>query len=163
MHDLQKMQKLNLKNLPENYQMRFYFYHLLTWPQLSYVAETPQNDIVGYVLGKMEEEPEDKIGTGHITSISVKRSYRRMGIAHKLMNQAMRAMKECFEAKKILLHVRQSNKSALTLYRDNLEFEVVRTEKGYYGDGEDAFYMEKGLEDVAIVQAQQSIQNLQVN
>ena len=47
------MQAANLFCLPENYQMKYYFYHLLTWPQLSYVAEDPKGSIVGYVLAKM--------------------------------------------------------------------------------------------------------------
>ena len=29
------------------------FYHALTWPQLSYVAEDEKGNIVGYILGKM--------------------------------------------------------------------------------------------------------------
>ena len=32
--DLPAMQNTNLWCLPENYQMKYYFYHQLTWPQL---------------------------------------------------------------------------------------------------------------------------------
>ncbi len=39
--------------LPENYQMKYYMYHGLSWPQLSYVAEDESGKIVGYVLAKM--------------------------------------------------------------------------------------------------------------
>jgi ribosomal protein S18 acetylase RimI-like enzyme len=46
------MQNANLMCLPENYQLKYYVYHLLTWPQLSYVAED-RGKIVGYVLAKM--------------------------------------------------------------------------------------------------------------
>ena len=38
---------------PENYYMNFYYYHLLTWPYLSWVAEDEGGHIVGYVLGKL--------------------------------------------------------------------------------------------------------------
>jgi hypothetical protein len=51
--DLMQMQHTNLTCLPENYQMKYYFYHLLSWPQLSYVAEDNKGRIVGYVLAKM--------------------------------------------------------------------------------------------------------------
>ncbi len=44
--------------------------------------------VVGYILGKMEEEPADGIPHGHVTSISVLRSYRRLGLANKLMKQS---------------------------------------------------------------------------
>ncbi len=33
--------------------MKYYFYHALSWPQLSYVAEDDNGRIVGYVLAKM--------------------------------------------------------------------------------------------------------------
>jgi hypothetical protein len=37
-------------------QMKYYFYHLLSWPQLLWVAEDFDGKIVGYVLAKMEED-----------------------------------------------------------------------------------------------------------
>ena len=36
--------------------MKYYFYHLLSWPQLLWVAEDFDGKIVGYVLAKMEED-----------------------------------------------------------------------------------------------------------
>lgn len=83
--DLIDMQTTNLWCLPENYQvihgrrekrddtrtrltltllvsfvvslkMKYYFYHLLSWPQLLWVAEDFDGRIVGYVLSKMEGE-----------------------------------------------------------------------------------------------------------
>jgi len=82
-------------------------YHSTTWPQLSYVAEDHKGRIVGYVLAKMcvsrlamfptlkrvlpSDEPDEEGGDpnaakhGHVNSISVLRSYRRLGLAKKLM------------------------------------------------------------------------------
>ena len=51
--DLFQMQHCNLSCLPENYQMKYYFYHCLSWPQLLYVAQDSKKKIVGYVLAKM--------------------------------------------------------------------------------------------------------------
>ena len=51
--DLMNMQHCNLNCLPENYGMKYYLYHALTWPQLSYVAEDSKGRIVGYVLAKI--------------------------------------------------------------------------------------------------------------
>ena len=110
------MQHCNLLCLPENYQMKYYFYHGLSWPQLSYVAEDDQGRIVGYFLAKMEEESD--IAHGHITSLAVKRTNRRLGLAQKLMDQASRAMVECFNARYVSLHVRKSNRAALHLYQN---------------------------------------------
>jgi hypothetical protein len=62
------MQACNLQNLPENHQMRYCawifdtchvvlhftdLYHILSWPQLSYVARDHKGRIVGYILAKM--------------------------------------------------------------------------------------------------------------
>lgn len=53
MADLPQMQNANLWCLPENYQMKYYYYHIMSWPQLLYVAEEHNGKIVGYVLAKM--------------------------------------------------------------------------------------------------------------
>ncbi|KAG1043826.1 hypothetical protein G6F46_009250 [Rhizopus delemar] len=120
--DLIYIQNCNLLDLPENYQMKYYLYHALSWPQLSFVAEDENGKIVGYVLAKMEEEPSD-VPHGHITSLSVMRTYRRLGIAQKLMTQSTRQMLEVFGAHYVSLHVRKTNRAAIGLYRDTLKFE----------------------------------------
>lgn len=110
---LPSIQTCNITNLPENYFLKYYLYHALCWPQLSFVAvvrpaevkkdrygkyggaagggagagaEYPK--VVGYVLAKMEEEPADGVPHGHITSISVMRTHRRLGIAERLMRMS---------------------------------------------------------------------------
>lgn len=128
--------------------MKYYFYHGLSWPQLSYVAEDENGKIVGYVLAKMEEDQED-MKHGHITSLAVKRSHRRLGLAQKLMDQASEAMVECFDAKYVSLHVRKSNRAALNLYKNSLKFETVEIEPKYYADGEDAYSMRRDLSEFA--------------
>ncbi|XP_044856623.1 N-alpha-acetyltransferase 10 isoform X4 [Mauremys mutica] len=131
--DLTNMQHCNLLCLPENYQMKYYFYHGLSWPQLSYIAEDENGKIVGYVLAKMEEDPDD-LPHGHITSLAVKRSHRRLGLAQKLMDQASRAMIENFNAKYVSLHVRKR---------------ISEVEPKYYADGEDAYAMKRDLTQMA--------------
>ncbi|KAJ4479855.1 acyl-CoA N-acyltransferase [Lentinula lateritia] len=138
--DLPGMQACNLRNLPENYSMKYYLYHCATWPSISYVAED-KGRIVGYILAKMEEETaETEQPHGHVTSISVLRSYRRLGIAKKLMLLSQESMASR-RASHVALHVRKSNRAALSLYRDTLGFEVHDIEQKYYADGEDAYAM----------------------
>ncbi|KAI8897672.1 acyl-CoA N-acyltransferase [Globomyces pollinis-pini] len=145
-NDLLEMQNCNLHNLPENYTMKYYIYHIITWPQLSFVAVNHKGVVVGYVLAKLEEdaalEPH-----GHITSLSVMRSWRRLGIAQKLMAQAHVAMRDNFGSHFVSLHVRKSNRAALSLYRDTLQYKLHETEKAYYADGEDALAMRKRLDE----------------
>ncbi|KAF2018109.1 N-acetyltransferase complex ARD1 subunit [Aaosphaeria arxii CBS 175.79] len=153
--DIPHVQLANITNLPENYFCKYYLYHAMSWPQLSYVAvdvsrpqKTPYDPpkIVGYVLAKMEEDPADGIQHGHITSLSVMRTHRRLGLAEKLMRQSQRAMVETFGAHYVSLHVRVSNTAALHLYRDTLGFKVDKIEAKYYADGEDAYSMRMDLE-----------------
>ncbi|KAK4657404.1 N-terminal acetyltransferase A complex catalytic subunit ard1 [Podospora pseudocomata] len=153
--DIPLIQHANLENLPENYFLKYYLYHALSWPQLSFVAvdvsrpaKTPYDypKIVGYVLAKMEEEPTDGVQHGHITSLSVMRTHRRLGIAEKLMRQSQQAMVEAFNARYVSLHVRVSNQAAIHLYRNTLKFETEKTEPKYYADGEDAFCMKLDLD-----------------
>ncbi|KAI2625800.1 acyl-CoA N-acyltransferase [Hypoxylon sp. NC1633] len=155
--DIPLIQHANLENLPENYFMKYYLYHALSWPQLSYVAvdvsrpkKTPYDypKIVGYVLAKMEEEPADGVQHGHITSLSVMRTHRRLGIAEKLMRQSQLAMVETFGAQYVSLHVRVSNKAAIHLYTKTLGFDQEKTESKYYADGEDAHCMRLDLSSI---------------
>lgn len=141
--DLIDMQDCNLKCLPENYNMKYYFYHGLSWPQLSFVAEE-NGKIVGYVLAKLGEDADEE-PSGHITSLAVKRSHRRLGLAQKLMDQSARAMVESFNAKFVSLHVRKSNRAAYSLYKKTLGFEISEIEPKYYADGEDAYAMKRDL------------------
>ncbi|KAI8633945.1 N-terminal acetyltransferase A complex catalytic subunit ard1 [Xylariaceae sp. FL1651] len=157
LRDIPLIQHANLENLPENYFMKYYLYHALSWPQLSYVAvdvsrpkKTPYDypKIVGYVLAKMEEEPTDGVQHGHITSLSVMRTHRRLGIAEKLMRQSQLAMVETFGAQYVSLHVRVSNKAAIHLYTKTLGFDQEKKEASYYADGEDAYSMRLDLSTI---------------
>ena len=83
------MQACNLLNLPENYTFMYYLYHVLSWPYLLQVAEDDNGKIVGYVMAKLEDEDDKKyknVIEAHITSLSVLRTHRKLGIATRLMN-----------------------------------------------------------------------------
>lgn len=125
--------------------MKYYLYHALSWPDLLYVAEDEDNDgkIVGYVMAKLEDEDleKDEPIHGHITSISVLRSHRKLGIATKLMRASQHAMKTIYDAEYCSLHVRAGNRAAIALYKDVLNFQVVKIDDKYYADGEDAYDM----------------------
>jgi len=123
--------------------MKYYFYHMLSWPQLPHVAQEYTGKIVGYVLAKMEEDTDEV--HGHITSLAVARTHRKLGIASKLMRASIAVMEECFNAEYVSLHVRYTNRAAFALYSQTLGFEINDIEKGYYADKEDAYDMRKML------------------
>lgn len=223
MKDIQQIQHCNLQCLPENYQLRYYLYHIVTWPQIIFVAvdESNHGKVVGYVLAKMDEEeksfkdmemdPENRFLSsannaelkkrkerrdakrkkkrsdinsyslsasnameeekananeskknskrpnvkdekirrgkkwihGHITSLAVLRSHRKLGLATKLMIASQDQMKKVYRADFISLHVRETNHPAYHLYTHVLKFERFDVERGYYADGEAAYHMRK--------------------
>lgn len=126
-------------NLFYSYNLKYYLYHLLSWPQLIHVAENHKGQIVGYVLAKMEEDATPP--HGHITSLAVLRTYRKCGIATQLMKQAHARMQEAFGSHYCSLHVRYTNRAAFHLYSETLGYKIADIEKGYYADGEDAYSM----------------------
>ena len=144
--DLFQMQHCNLSCLPENYQMKYYLYHALSWPSLLYVAES-NGRIVGYVLAKLDEDSTTV--HGHITSLAVLRTHRKLGIAAKLMRAAHDAMQGTFDAEYCSLHVRVSNAAAIHLYVDVLGYAQNDVEAKYYADGEDAHDMRKTFKRLA--------------
>ena len=103
------------------------------------------------LLPREEDVGPDDQPHGHVTSISVLRSYRRLGLAKKLMVQSRQsqsqfsfqkadrdshprseeAMATIYRAAYVSLHVRRSNRAALSLYRDTLGFTVKDIEKKY--------------------------------
>ena len=140
--DLLEMQQCNLFNLPENYNMRYWLYHSMSHPQLPQVAvDHNTGRVVGYVLAKIEEADKKNPLHGHITSISVLRDYRKLGLATKLMRAAHHQMKTIYDTKYCSLHVRVTNRAAITLYRDVLNYEVEGVAHEYYADKEDAYDM----------------------
>merc|ERR1719223_44132 len=121
--------------------MKYYFYHLLSWPQLLWVAEDYDGRIVGYVLAKMEEDESKHPPHGHITSLAVLRTHRKRGIATALMRRSQVEMETVFGAHYVSLHVRKSNRAAFHLYNETLKYAINDIERGYYADGEDAYDM----------------------
>jgi Acetyltransferases len=201
--DVPDIQRCNLATLPENYSSNFYVNHLRQWPDLALVAEhvvedesasnvtagknpfetfdpsKPQNEIIGYVLGKVEEtevskptmslsstfsslsrsrvdDSDEYIGNyllqrgktemlGHVTSLAVLPQFRRKGLAAQLMKQLHFHMEEGYNADGVGLHVRVSNVAARKLYCEGMGYGVVDVIRGYYQDGEDAFFMRKNF------------------
>ena len=78
-----------------------------------------------------------------INKICIKGEYRRQGLAQQLLDICFKEVKEN-ECMVITLEVRTSNEKAIKLYQKN-GFDIVLTKPQYYSDGEDAYYMVKGV------------------
>ena len=59
--DYLEMQHCNLINLPENYNLQYWIYHMACAPELTQVAvDEASGKCVGYVLAKMKDEDDDE-------------------------------------------------------------------------------------------------------
>ncbi|CAI4223069.1 unnamed protein product [Auanema sp. JU1783] len=141
--DMLKFNRVNLDKLTETYGFNFYLYYLVNWPEYYQVAEHPNGDIMGYVMGKAEGQNED--WHGHVTALSVAPAYRRLGLGAKMMT-TLEEMSEQKNAYFVDLFVRVSNTVAINMYK-MLGYVVYREVIEYYSGQEDenAFDMRKAL------------------
>ncbi|MEM2876290.1 MAG: ribosomal protein S18-alanine N-acetyltransferase [Candidatus Bathyarchaeia archaeon] len=145
--DLERVMYINNTCLPENYSTYFFIDIYERFPKTFLVAEYKE-EVVGYIMCRVEADFSslkrlELTKKGHIVSIAVLPEYRNMGIGKALIMEAMNKMLE-YGAKECYLEVRVSNTPAISLY-SKLGFNIVKTVKGYYADGEDAYVMSRNL------------------
>jgi ribosomal-protein-alanine N-acetyltransferase len=147
LNDLQSVTQINRICLPENYTDFFFVDLFQRFPELFIVAETA-GEVVGYIMCRIETGLTSLglgglVKKGHVVSVAVLPQHRRHGVGEALVTRALEALKP-YKAKQCYLEVRMSNDDAIRLYK-KLGFEVTRTMRGYYADGEDAYMMARKL------------------
>lgn len=149
--DITRMDRCNRANLPENYGLMFYKEHLDRWPELSLIALSETDEMLGYALGRVEMAPIDRGSNllyskteyvAHIASIAVNEQFRGRGVARNLMLQLQTGFAQHYDIDTVTLYCRVSNAAAIKLYSDSLNYVCQRTVPGYYADGEDACLMQ---------------------
>ncbi|NIR87283.1 ribosomal protein S18-alanine N-acetyltransferase [Candidatus Bathyarchaeota archaeon] len=144
--DLERVIHINRVCLPENYTSFFFLDLHKRFPETFLVAEE-KREVVGYVMCRIETGLLGfRIGgkkKGHVISIAVLPEYQRRGVAYALMQETMRSML-LYNAKECFLEVRASNTPAVNLYK-KMGFEITRTLRRYYSDGENAYMMARRL------------------
>ncbi len=145
--DLDEVININMISLKEHYPRSFWEDHLRTWNKAFLVAEASSR-IVGYIMCRIESGfcylRRGWCRLGHIISIAIHPNFRRKGIGTSLMLEALKRLKEIYNAKEVYLEVRVSNYPAINLY-EKLGFKKVKVLRYYYLDGEDAYLMAKEL------------------
>jgi ribosomal-protein-alanine N-acetyltransferase len=146
--DLDSVVMINKKCLPENYPSGFFVDISERFPKSFLVAELVKNkEIVGYIMGRIERGLSNYgfrlTRKGHIVSVAVLHEYRKLGVGFDLVGKSLKAMGD-YGATEFVLEVRESNEPAISLYK-KLGFENSKTLRGYYSDGEDAYFMSKRL------------------
>jgi [ribosomal protein S18]-alanine N-acetyltransferase len=141
--DLKSVIDINEKTLPEHYTEYFFESLLREIPEAFIVAEL-ENEIVGYIMCKLEFGFSNfrKLGfvkKGHVVSISLLEKHRGKYIGEALMMEGINGV-VARKGDEIYLEVRTSNLPAISLYR-KLGFQTKSILKSYYRDGEDANLM----------------------
>lgn len=141
--DLKSVIDINEKTLPEHYTEYFFESLLREIPEAFIVAEL-ENEIVGYIMCKLEFGFSNfrKLGfvkKGHVVSISLLEKHRGKYIGEALMMEGINGV-VARKGDEIYLEVRTSNLPAIALYR-KLGFQTKSILKSYYRDGEDANLM----------------------
>jgi len=114
--------------------------HLLTdYNSISLVAKV-NGEIIGFIIGMVYFERNSLVG--HILTIDVSPTYRRKGIAKRLLQEIEKIFKEK-RVKACRLEVREDNIAALSLYQ-KLGYKKVARLKNYYGNAH-GVYLRKDL------------------
>ncbi|MET1160216.1 MAG: ribosomal protein S18-alanine N-acetyltransferase [Thermoprotei archaeon] len=146
--DLERVREINLVSLPENYPYYFFYDLWKNHGKAFYVAESPNEEIVGYIMCRVEHKPgffkKFLVKSGHVVSIAVLKEHRGKGLGYALMAHAMKSLYEEYGCSETYLEVRVSNKPAISLY-EKLGYKIVKVEAHYYLDGEDAYVMARPL------------------
>jgi peptide alpha-N-acetyltransferase len=143
--DLLQLQNANLHCLAENYHMWYWLYHFLISPQSSHCAVSHNGKVLGYVLGKLDDEGRNAKPPppphGAITSVAVFGRYRKLGFATKLLALTHTMLQSCFNSEYVRLHVRETNRAGQKLYLNTMKYQFVKLEEKYYADGENAWVL----------------------
>jgi ribosomal-protein-alanine N-acetyltransferase len=100
----------------------------------------------GKVLGFIVAQATRR-GVGHILTIDVPPSSRRIGIGSKLLSTAEDRLRAA-ACHSVVLETAVDNSTALAFYKRH-GFSVVKTIPRYYSNGVDAFVLEKELRSVS--------------
>ena len=101
------------------------------------IALEVDDTLVGYMF---YSEYLDEININHF---AVVKEHRKKGYASLLMEELIKRMKK---KQIIYLEVNTENESAINLYK-KFGLKVISTRKNYYGQGEDAYIMQRDREE----------------
>jgi ribosomal protein S18 acetylase RimI-like enzyme len=118
------------------------------------VAVSPLSKVVGVVTVRVREEggfwsyfSSNKKMIGYVMTVCVLSTFRRKGIASKLLNMLTSYCRKRFEYLKLELHCLQDNIAAITLYKKHGFQNQLALSEFYFFDGthHDAYYLSQDL------------------
>ena len=130
--EIERLSFPNRKPFSEDYFGKLY----QKFPE-EFIVAKDEGKILGYAVGGVQKD------CGKIISISVHPAWRKKGVGKKLANFYIEHFKKK-NLKKISLRVRKNNLAAISFYK-NLGFQISKTIKNYYQNGDDADLISKNL------------------
>lgn len=134
--EIAAVEAITNKYLSEPYSIYVYRFFLNNWPDLCLVA-TCEDQIVGNIICKVEPHRNTR-QRGYIGMLTVEEGYRSLGIAKKLIEEAILLMIDKYQCDEITLETEVINKKALKLY-ENFGFMRIKRLYRYYMNRHDAY------------------------
>lgn len=129
--DLDEIYRVELECFGRDAYPRFVFNYLLYNPSSIFLKALIGGILAGFIAGLCYK---DKCV---LYTLNVKKDFRRMGIASKLLEAFEKKASE-MNMKKIILQVEVTNSPAVNLYLKN-GYKITRLIRDYYGIGRDAY------------------------
>lgn len=123
----------------EAFTKRQIAYLLTDYNTIALIAKA-NSDIAGFIITQVEVEENTEFG--HIITINVAQTYRRKGIATKLLHEIETLLKQK-GISECRLEVREDNNSAIKLYQ-TLGYQTMGKLEKYYGK-KHGLYLKKTL------------------
>jgi [ribosomal protein S18]-alanine N-acetyltransferase len=112
----------------EAFTKRQIAYLLTDYNTIAFVAKA-NGDVAGFIIAQVEIEENSSFG--HIITINVSPSFRHKGIAHQLLQEIEKLLKEKGITESHL-EVREDNNAAIKLYQKN-GYQKIGKLENYYG------------------------------
>lgn len=135
--DLENILKIERLSFPKTAYSSDTFSHFFKVCSKGFFLAEVDRKIAGYIIGCIKD------GKGEIISLAVDPKFRRKGIGRKLLNFILDKFGKK-EISALKLHVRTKNRGAIKFYQ-KFGFQVLKTVKNYYPNGEDTYLMRKVL------------------
>lgn len=132
--DLDQVLAIEISSFPHPWQRQHFMDELNSTYAFPLSAFDPSGRLVGYIC------PMQLLDEGHILDVAVDPALRGCGVGRLLVERVLADCRAA-EASFVSLEVRESNLSAIALYK-KMGFEEVGRRKKYYENGEDALMME---------------------
>jgi ribosomal-protein-alanine N-acetyltransferase len=133
-HDLGQLRQLEQECFGEDAWPLLDIIGVLAMPGVIRLKAVSGDQMVGFISG----DARSGDGVGWITSLGIRKAYRRQGIAQALLE----ICEEQMGMHRIRLCVRRDNEPAIKLYEQN-GYRMVDVWSNYYRKGSDALVLEK--------------------